>query len=308
MMLKKIKKAICLTPLLVGCFVGCEENRLNDIVDDALYLAKSGVQQVTVFNRGLDTLEVQVIKSGVGRQRAQLKIEIDPTLLHKYNSMLSEPYELLGDDVYSLISTTIEMTSNDYRVPFKFMLDTDKLADALSEGKKLALPCRVYVVGSPIEKAEGASMETLLVPNLKEPYVGFEFPGVQTNAVQVKERHKDGFWIYAKVIANYMPTEQLPFEVIMDQEYVNHYNQVNGTNLVPMPAVAVDMSGTDQFIPAKGTVRQIACKLIASRLVKPDGSPAYGEYWLPLRIASVAANKIDPDAEIQIFRVEYTED
>ncbi|WP_188752896.1 DUF1735 domain-containing protein [Parapedobacter defluvii] len=286
---------------------GCEENRWNDMEPDKVYLAKPGLQEVNVYNWGTDSIPVYVIKSGIGQQNVQLKIEVDPTLLHKYNRTLSEPYELLGDQVYSLVSTTVKMNADDYRASFSFLLNTEALATALAAGKKLALPCRVYVVGASIEKADEPVMETLLVPNLKEPYIRFDFPGIQENTVQVKADQTDGFWIYSKVSTNYTISNQLPFEVVVDEDFVHQYNEENGTNLVPMPASAVDMSSTDWFIPAKGTVRQIACKLLANRLVKPDGSPAYGEYWMPLRLASVAANKINPNAEIQIFRIEYTE-
>lgn len=307
MMLKKIKRAICLTLLLLGFFAGCEENRLNDIVDDALYLAKSGVQQVTVFNWGQDTLEVHVVKSGVGLQTARLRIEVAPDLLPTYNQRYNANYELLPEALYTIPKSDIDIPANAYKGRFEILLDVPEYAKRVVAGARYALPCRVLVVGGEVQLAENALMEVVFIPSVAQPAIGFEFPGIMGSPLQLVKEVVGDFWFYSKVKTNYVSPNDLPFKIRVDEDYVHRYNQQNGTALVPFPAGALSFNSDEFVVPVGGTMKQVSFRIDKTKLVGPDGRPAPpGVYWMPLEITEVDRFGIDAARQMQIFQVVYS--
>ena len=53
----------------ISFFIACEDNRMDGMVKDKVYLVQSGVQEVYVNYRDFADYTVTVYKSGIGEQR-----------------------------------------------------------------------------------------------------------------------------------------------------------------------------------------------------------------------------------------------
>lgn len=290
--------------MLTLFFSACEEKRLDGMVEDRIYLMSPGLRTVTVFDWGKDSVGLQVIKSGAGQQPAKVTLTIDPALIGKYNP--GAAYELMDERFYKIANDVLEFKGEDYKRSFDLVLDVDALKQAVAAGKKYALPCKVTIVEGTVQPAKDAILEQVLLFDIKNPYLFFEASGVIQNPINVAAGSGNAFWFYTKVHANYPSDGSLAFELMVDEAYVREYNRVNGTSLVPMPAAAIAFNTGQWTIPAYGSMRQLDCRILKDQLVKSDGQPAYGEYWMPLLIKSVSKNGIDPKKNMQIFRVLYT--
>ncbi len=292
--------------MLTLFFSACQEKRLDGMVEDRIYLVTPGLHTVPVFDRGKDSVRLQVVKSGVGQQPAKVKLTIDPSLISKYKETPAASYELMDERLYKIVSDVLEFKTGDYKKTFDLVLDVDALKQAVAGGKKYALPCKISIVDGTVQPAKNTVLEEVLLFDIKSPYLFFEASGVIQNPINVTAGAGNEFWFYTKLYTNYSSEGNLAFELMVDEAYVREYNRVNGTNLVPMPAAAVAFNTGQWSIPAHGNMRQLDCRILKDKLVKTDGQPAYGEYWMPILIKSVSRNGIDPKKNMQIFRVLYT--
>lgn len=69
----------------ISFFIACEDNRMDGMVKDKVYLVQSGVQEVYVNYRDFADYTVTVYKSGIGEQTANVSIEVDEETLKVYN-------------------------------------------------------------------------------------------------------------------------------------------------------------------------------------------------------------------------------
>jgi len=288
-------------------FCACQEKRLDGMVEDRIYLVTPGLHTMPVYNWGKDSIGLQVIKSGTGQQPATVTLTIDPALIDKYKESPEVQYELLDERFYKIAGSILEFSAEDYKKSFDFIIDVAALKQVAVASKKYVLPCKVSISGGTVQAAKGAVLEEVLVIDLKEPYIAFESAGVMQNPISITAASAKEFWFYTKVQTNYPGGSDVAFEMIVDEEYVREYNRTNGTSLVPMPAAAVMFNAGQWTIPAHGSIRQLDCRILKDKLVNSNGEPAYGEYWMPLLIKSVSKNGIDPEKNMQIFRVVYTD-
>ena len=61
----------------ISFFIACEDNRMDGMVKDKVYLVQSGVQEVYVNYRDFADYTVTVYKSGIGEQTANVSIEVE---------------------------------------------------------------------------------------------------------------------------------------------------------------------------------------------------------------------------------------
>ena len=77
----------------ISFFIGCEDNRMDGMVKDKVYLVQSGVQEVYVNYRDFADYTVTVYKSGIGEQTANVSIEVDEETLKVYNEEENTSFE-----------------------------------------------------------------------------------------------------------------------------------------------------------------------------------------------------------------------
>lgn len=78
-------------------FSACEDNRMDGMVNDKVYLLQSGLQKVPVNYRDYADIYLTMYKSGVGDRKAKVTFEISQDLLTEYNEKNKTAYELLPE-------------------------------------------------------------------------------------------------------------------------------------------------------------------------------------------------------------------
>ena len=174
-MVRKLKtmknlKIISLVILISSMFiVSCEDDRLDNMVDDKVYVLKSGLNQIEIEKQGSYTYSLYVIKSGTGRQEADIQLSINETVLDSYNQQNETEYVLLPSQYYKLTTDNKHISKEEYKIPFDIILDTEAISDLQNNSEiEYALPLELKLLNSTIEIG-GDKNTSILVPIINEP-------------------------------------------------------------------------------------------------------------------------------------------
>lgn len=96
----------------ISFFIACEDNRMDGMVKDKVYLVQSGVQEVYVNYRDFADYTVTVYKSGIGEQTANVSIEVDEETLKVYNEEENTSFEIIPDVCYSISKTNFDFSTS----------------------------------------------------------------------------------------------------------------------------------------------------------------------------------------------------
>ena len=83
--MKHIISYVIVILVAVALLQSCEDNRMDNIPNDKIYLINAGLQQAQIYNFGTYEYDLPLYKSGLGSTEASLEFLIDPTLLAAYN-------------------------------------------------------------------------------------------------------------------------------------------------------------------------------------------------------------------------------
>ena len=144
----------------ISFFIACEDNRMDGMVKDKVYLVQSGVQEVYVNYRDFADYTVTVYKSGIGEQTANVSIEVDEETLKVYNEEENTSFEIIPDVCYSISKTNFDFSTS--TVSYKSLITFD---GDISDEKKNVLPLKLHVDGN-VDVNETSS-RMILIPILE---------------------------------------------------------------------------------------------------------------------------------------------
>lgn len=296
---------LILTVLLI--MTSCNQDYLNEyMVDDKIYLNEAGLITPAVFNWGTYTQDVYVIKGGKGFQGAQVKLVIDETLLADYNTANGTSYKLMPEECYALKEAQLSFGKEDYRKTFKIDFNPEAILKLESESL-YALPCRMEILNNSIEAAEEDKMTTILVPNVKQPYLKLANSGIMKPGAAFVPSSDDEYVFYTKVQTNYHNQWDLTYTLEVDAAALTAYNKANNTSYKLLPEAAYEFNKTFWKVPAKWDEQYVEVTLKKQGLVDPNGKNLFDEYVLPIRLSSVSMHGIDPDADLLLYVVTFAE-
>ena len=147
-------------------FIACEDNRMDGMVKDKVYLVQSGVQEVYVNYRDFADYTVTVYKSGIGEQTANVSIEVDEETLKVYNEEENTSFEIIPDVCYSISKTNFDFSTSTVSYKSLITFDGDIIKRYQQRGeKKYVLPLKLHVDGN-VDVNETSS-RMILIPILE---------------------------------------------------------------------------------------------------------------------------------------------
>lgn len=146
--------------------IACEDNRMDGMVKDKVYLVQSGVQEVYVNYRDFADYTVTVYKSGIGEQTANVSIEVDEETLKVYNEEENTSFEIIPDVCYSISKTNFDFSTSTVSYKSLITFDGDIIKRYQQRGeKKYVLPLKLHVDGN-VDVNETSS-RMILIPILE---------------------------------------------------------------------------------------------------------------------------------------------
>lgn len=297
-------KIIFFTLLLLFIHTACTDNRMHNMVDDSVYVLKPSFNEVKVFNWDGFTYSLEIVKSGVGQQSSEVKLVVDESYLTNYNLDNGTAYKLLPENLYSIKTTQMSLSTKDYRVLFPIEFDTNGIIELQGEENvEYILPIKVEVVNADIAATEDR-LFSLIAPNVSQPYLQFKDPGLAINVHAVSPDSPDVLQFATKVITTYNNKWNLDFDISVEAEAVDAYNQENGTAYKLLPEAAYKLISETSGIKENLNEGSFQYEILKPGLVDGETN-LFGEYLLPLRITSVSQNKINTNADLYLVRVSF---
>ena len=150
----------------ISFFIAFEDNRIDGMVKDKVYLVQSGVQEVYVNYRDFADYTVTVYKSGIGEQTANVSIEVDEETLKVYNEEENTSFEIIPDVCYSISKTNFDFSTSTVSYKSLITFDGDIIKRYQQRGeKKYVLPLKLHVDGN-VDVNETSS-RMILIPILE---------------------------------------------------------------------------------------------------------------------------------------------
>ncbi|MDR1668000.1 MAG: DUF1735 domain-containing protein [Bacteroidales bacterium] len=298
-MKKFIQTSISLLALSLW-FTACEDNRLNDMAEDKVYIVNSDGQAIDVINFGAYTHYIAVYKSGYGAKDAKVRLVLDLDVLLQYNEKNGTNYEVLPYQCFQLQENAAGVASEKNRILLPVKFNTTAMS-RLQDRDKYALPLKL-LADNDIE-VNLQKNATVLMPVLSEAYVQLSPSGL-TPEQPIGIYADDSYTIRTTVGANYKNEWDLTYKIVTDPAYLSSYNTANGTSFVPLPDNAFELKSDEWTLPAGTSSKDISVTIIKKNLQDEDGDYIMGDYVIPLRIAEVSQWNVNPD-NVQLLHVPF---
>lgn len=294
--------------LAVLLFVSaCSQEYLDEYrVDDKIYLNESGLNTPTVFNWGTYTHDVYVIKGGKGFQGAHVKLVIDEAKLSEFNASNGTSYKIMPDNCYAIKVSELTFGKEDYRKSFQIEFNPEALLQ-LANDAQYVLPCRMEILDHSIEAADSSKMFALLSPTIQQPYLRLKDTGLMKPGASFVSGSDDEYVFYTKVVTNYYNQWDLTYTLETDATALAAYNQAHSTSYKLLPEAAYEYNRSSWNVPKKWNEQYVEVKLKKRGLISENGENLFGDYVLPIRLASVSMYGIDPGANLLLYVVSYSE-
>lgn len=288
---------------MIALLESCEDNRLDNMDSDKIYLVKSGLQQATVYNFGTCDYGVSVYKSGYGTEEANLEFTITPALLAEYNLTNGTNYLELPSNCYSVESNQITVSPKTLSANFDIAFNTTEILKLQDAGAGYVLPLQMKALNN-IELVDSKS-NVLLMPNVAEPYISFALPGLSPSSLSISTSDPNEFDIYTQLKTNYKNLWDLSFLIESNPQALADYNQAHNTSYLLLPESAYQLKSEAWSLPSGTSLKDLPINLMRDKLVSDNGVYLFGEYVLPMKISSVSKYEVDPDGATQLFRISY---
>jgi len=287
--------------LAIVLLESCEDNRMENMANDKIYLIKSGIQEARIYNFGSCDYDLAIYKSGYGTDKASLEFLTDPTLLTTYNQTNGTNYLLLPPNCYSVVNSTMNLSAETASDKYRVIFNTTEVLKIMANGDQYMLPLRIKALNN-IELKDSKT-DILLVPKVSEPYIFFSTPGFPSTALSVSMNDPDEFDLFSKIQTNYKNKWDLNFTIEVDPQALTDYNNEKKTSFKLLPDNAFRMHNDSWSLIAGVSSKEIPLTLVRKNLVNNQGVHLFGEYVLPLRIKTVSKHGIDPVNGIQFLYV-----
>lgn len=279
---------------LVGS--ACEDRRMNNMVSDQVYLNKFGENVQNIFKGEHFTYQLQVIKSGVGQQGGEVSIQVDASILGRYEGK----YALLPAELYKVKSSQVSLKSSDYSAHFEVEFDAAAIQNLEADtGLQYAIPFRLS--SNTFKLAPDQQLFSVVVPKVLSPYIQFKTPGLAPATSSVSEANSaPETRYYAFLQTNYNNRSDLQYKVEVSESALAAYNKEQGTTHRLLPAAAYRIDQSSFNISSLNNEQAMSYYLLT-------GKVPVGEYMLPFEITQVSKYGIDPQAKTMFIPVKITE-
>lgn len=284
---KTMNKKNRLLPILI-CLVaafgaGCEDRRMNNMMEDKIYLNNFGENVQNVFKWDNFTYQLQVIKSGTGQQGGEVVLSVEESALKPY----ADKYTLLPAELYKVKSSQLTLDKSDYRVPFEIEFNAAGI-DALQSRTNLRYAVPFKLSSGAIKLGADNELYSIVVPNVLNPYLEFKTPGLASSTSSISMANSPAetrFYVFVQT--NYDNNADLAYKVDADAAVLAAYNLEKKTNHKLLPVEAYKIDATSFTVPNLNNEQALSYYLI-------KGKVPNGEYMLPLKITSVSKYGINP--------------
>ncbi|MFU1857976.1 BT_3987 domain-containing protein [Sphingobacterium sp. NGMCC 1.201703] len=290
---------------------GCQkDDRMNNMVDDTIYIRDYKENKITVFDWGKFDYNVTIIKAGIGQKATTVNFQIDEAYLADYNAKEGTNYKLLPMDCYTIGNSALEFGEKDTQRDVHFVFDSDKIKALQGKYKEqYALPCRIVSEGNLLKPLKPEMGAVLLIPSVKDPFLEFISPGLQLDLVKLTPTGAEQVKGEAVVTTNYPNRWDLDYEIEEYPAALDAYNaaikeEEKEKRLKLLPKAAYQLSQMPYKIEAKKNKGSFEFTIIRKGLVSGTTN-LFGEYALPLRIKSVSKNSINPEASTILVPVSF---
>ncbi|MNV23558.1 Sialidase precursor [compost metagenome] len=212
---------------------------------------------------------------------------------------------MLPPDCYKIDNTALEFSKKDYLHDIAIVFDSERIKALQGKYKELyVLPCRIEAEGLHALKPEMAT--TLLIPNVKDPFLEFTSPGLQLDQIKLSPTSAEQVIGEATLVTNYPNQWNLDYEIEVDPMILDDYNGTvsDDKKLKLLPKAAYQLLPAPYKIAEKENKASFSYTIQKKGLI--DGSTnLFGEYALPLRIKSVSKNSINPVASTILVPVSF---
>ena len=160
-------RLLYILPIILLSISSCEDNRLEGMVPDTLYIVQAGVEDVFVNKKDYADFTISVYKSGIVDVSASAQIVVDSEMVDKYNAQNGTSFELLPDVCYTISKTNFELSPSTVYRNSTITFDGTILSKYQSVGvKKYILPIKLVSNNDGIEVQEKRDA-VLLIPVLE---------------------------------------------------------------------------------------------------------------------------------------------
>lgn len=302
--MEQVRK-LCTVIICLWCLNACTDTRMHNMVDDTVYLLKSGYVEETINSWEKSTYELYVIKSGVGQIAVDLKLVIDEQVLEKYNKEHGTTYKMLPKDLWSVNTTQMSLAKDAYRDKFSFDLKIQDIRTLQESSDDVyVIPCQLVSETSTFTFSDLSKSVAMLCPIIKSPYTSF---ALTTDSIGLSPLDGDVVDYHVELQSNFSHTDNLTVTVEPDNSLIADYNSEHGTAFVSLPQAILDQIGTQTvIIQANHASEKLRIQFPRKSFLKGTNY-MYGLYLLPLRIKTVSEQGIDPKKSVFILKVSFNE-
>lgn len=241
-------------------------------------------QKITVLNRGLGTLNIQVTP--------YTQEEITA-----YNQKNATDYQLMPEGTYKLSETNLSFVSDEKAKDITLTMYTSKLFDAIrkdTETKKYALPLKIGNQGN---------ASAIYVANMAYPVLKMEKREKPLRILEEEEEISMIAYTYEEQEApKPVPNKgDIDLKIAIPnnaEEWLKEYNTKNSTEYQLLPSTAYElgkMSGTEGG-------EQCSASIKVKRTLSSGEPLEYGNYILPIKLTGID-NKVAVNHDIHIIKV-----
>lgn len=283
-------------PLFIGLIAtfgtGCEDRRMNNMIEDKVYLSNSGENVQNIFKWDHSTYPLQVIKSGSGQQGGEVTLSVEESALTPYASK----YALLPAELYKVKASQLTMDKADYSTSFEIEFNTAAI-DALQATTKLRYAVPFKLSSATIKPGADNTLYSIVVPNLLDPYLEFKTAGLAASTASISSANAPAETrFYAFVKTNYNNNADLTYKVEVDEAVLTAYNLEKKTSHKLLPAEAYKIDPASLTVASLNNEQALTYYLIKDKVSK-------GEYMLPLKITAVSQYGINPAKSTMLIPV-----
>jgi hypothetical protein len=281
----KSKNRFCqLFICLIATFgMGCEDRRMNNMIEDKVYLSNYGENIQNIFKWDNSTYSLQVVKSGSGKQGGEVTLSVEESALTPYVSK----YTLLPAALYKIKASQIVLNKDDYSASFEIEFNTAGI-EALQEDTKLRYAVPFKLSSATLIPGVEDALYSIVVPNILNPYLEFKTAGLAPSTASISTANSPAETrFYAFVQTNYHNNDNLEYKVEVDEAVLTAYNLEKKTSHKLLPAEAYKIDAASMIVANLNNEQALSYYLIKGKV--PNGA-----YMLPIKITSVSKHGINP--------------
>ena len=264
----------------------CEDNRMNGMEPDKVYLVKRGFQEETAYPIGRTaTASAWTYKSSVNYAPCQVRYEVDPTLIDTYNAENGTNYALLPEDCYTLPQTEFDLSGKEHYARFRIEYSPEKILEYCNgeyDLTRYVLPLTIKVDGVPVTNEITDADYTLIAFRIKKPAIKILSPEFDLTNVTVGEADTLEFTI--PVGTDFVNPWEIPFgfSTAADEleNAVQAYNAANNSTRSLLPADAYAFEPASPAIAKEQQTADVVCRIDKAKI-------PFGKYLLPVVIGTV---------------------